>query len=480
MSDERDDASVEVDMEESEYSESAVASVQRELWEQNSRFVYDFYACATMDNDNQVLTAQWLQCDSKVEDTDYHQSYLAYNRWNNISIDRVFVPDVVDADIADFQEKCFTEKGDPWKHLYEFAVAKGHQHSSYKQTVANIVCPGNVLRLETCPHNAAVMAVKMSPNLLCLYDLSTQKNKPLNVMSDEDLLDLQSKSLDSLTEKVSKPDMQLLGHAEKDLSTDKDDEESSYGGAGFAMTWSRAAAYQGYLASGGYDGKVLVYALTPGMQHARKMEASWSLSLSAADRADALVNDISWHASEPYLAVTTETPNMNVYDIRIAGSSSSSSPAIVVNNAYGGADALGASVSFNPNPDLAHQLVTGSNNRRVCVWDIRTTKTPTDMFDAGNESEQIMQLSFAPNYAVNPNVLAVAGNRGSVSVYKLDSIKAPDDAKVIMHPCKGSQLSQIHWASDGSYTFVTTSSQGSDTFAEYFVECFTVSSSVVL
>ena len=339
------------------------------VWKKNTPFLYDLVLTHALEWPS--LTVQWLPDKRNPPGKDYSIQRLVLGTHTNDGEQNYLM-------IAEARLPLEDTEIDARKYDEERGEAGGFAGVSAKiEITQRINHDGEVNRARYMPQNPYLIATK-SPNAdVYVFDWSKHGSKP-----DAD--------------GSFKPDLVLKGHNKE----------------GYGLAWSPHE--QGRLLSGSDDSLVCTWDISRGTKTSNILNATATYTGHTS-----VVEDVAYHQHHPQLFGTVgDDCKLMIWDLRDDDYS----------KAKHTVDAHSKEINclaFNPFSEFL--LATGSADKTVALWDLRSLRSKLHSFEA--HTEDVYQVSWSP---FNETILASASLDRRVNIWDISRIGAeqdPEDAE---------------------------------------------------
>lgn len=377
-------------MADKEAVEERVINEEYKIWKKNTPFLYDLVMTHALEWPS--LTAQWLPDITKPEGKDYsvHRMILGTHtsdEQNHLLIASVQLPN----EDAQFDASQFdSEKGE----FGGFGSVNGKIEIDIK-----INHEGEVNRARCMPQNPCIIATKTPSSDVLIFDYSKHPSKP-----------------DPNGE--CKPDLRLKGHSKE----------------GYGLSWN--SNIDGYLLSASDDHTICLWDIKSATSDAKTIDAKTIYTGHSG-----VVEDVAWHLLHPHIfGSVADDQKLMIWDTR--------SP--VANRPSHKIEAHDAEVNclaFNPYSEYI--LATGSADKTVALWDLRSPNVKLHSFES--HKDEIFQVQWSPH---NETILASSGTDRRLHVWDLSKIgeeQCAEDAEdgppelLFIHGGHTAKISDFSW-----------------------------------
>jgi WD40 repeat protein len=345
------------------------------VWKRNAPFLYDILMARHLMWPS--LTAQWLPDVTDLENNSFHRLILGThttNEQNHLLIACVTLPN----------EKAQFDVGETYVSpgAFENDVFGGFSsdESNDRFEIVKLIChDGEVHRARYMPQKPDMIAVKGPHRDVLVFDSSKHPPKPNPILKGQCM-----------------PNLRLRGHTKE----------------GWGLSWNRHVS--GALLSSADDQLICLWDINA------KPRDPDALDPKTVYRAHlAIVEDVAWHQFHDNLfGSVDDDAKLMLWDTR---SNSTTKPSGCVNSAHSG---LVNCVAFNPLN--GYILATGSSDKTVNIWDMRSLKGKLHAL-VSHEGE-VNQISWHPE---TETILASASFDHRVRVWDLSLVgeeQSPEDA----------------------------------------------------
>jgi histone-binding protein RBBP4 len=370
--------------------EERIVNEEYKIWKKNTPFLYDLVMTHALEWPS--LTAQWLPEVTRPEGKDYsvHRLLLGTHtsdEQNHLVIASVKLPND-DAQV------------DATRYDSDRAEYGGFGSVSGKIEIdIKINHDGEVNRARYMPQNPFIIGTKTPSADVLVFDYSKHPSRPDNVGE-------------------VKPELRLKGHAKE----------------GYGLSWS--TSLKGHLLSASDDHTVCLWDITTASKEQNTLDAK-----SIYTGHTAVVEDVAWHLLHDSLfGSVSDDQKLMVWDIR----------ATTTKKASHVVDAHQAEVNclaFNPYSEYI--LATGSADKTVALWDLRSLKMKLHSFES--HKDEIFQVQWSPH---NETILASSGTDRRLHIWDLSKIgdeQSPEDAEdgppelLFIHGGHTAKISDFTW-----------------------------------
>ncbi|KAK3828945.1 MAG: hypothetical protein J3Q66DRAFT_376682 [Benniella sp.] len=383
-------------------TEERLINEEYKIWKKNSPFLYDLVVSHALEWP--TLTCQWLPDIERPEGKDYTVQRLLIgthtsdNDQNYLQIAQVQLPsDSNPIDTRKFDD----ERGE----------VGGFGGTECKINVTQrINHDGEVNRARYMPQNPDIIATKTVMGDLYIFDRTRHPSQPA-------------------PGGVCSPEYRLKGHTKE----------------GYGLSWS--PILQGHLISASEDTTVCHWDILSTTKDKKVLEAYRIYRGHTA-----VVEDVAWHnIHDSLFASVGDDQRMLIWDTR---SASSEKPA---HNIHAHAAEVNC-VAFSPSSEFI--VATGSGDRTVGLWDIRTLKSKLHTFES--HQDEILQLAWSPH---NETILASAGGDRRINIWDLSRIgeeqTAEDSADgppelLFIHGGHTNKVSDFSWNPNEPWVIAST------------------------
>ncbi|CAK8571829.1 unnamed protein product [Lathyrus sativus] len=248
---------------------------------------------------------------------------------------------------------------------------------------------GNVNIARYMPKKDSIIATKTNGPQVYIFDTEKQPSRT----SDD----------------RARPELSLLGH-----KTD-----------GYGLSWSNFNS--GHLLSGDYDGNICIWDVNA-THNNLTLEPLRVFKVNEGD-----IKDIAWNSKNANLFGSVGKKNFHLWDIR----------APIVNNPVQYCNAHSETVnclSFNPFKEW--NIVTGSNDQTIKLWDTRKIGKSNDMYECVHTFKQVDGCVFQVDWNPNNEAMFASGcHLGKVIVWDISKI---DDNQNDMDVEEGPAMVYVH------------------------------------
>ncbi|TFJ84140.1 hypothetical protein NSK_004613 [Nannochloropsis salina CCMP1776] len=345
------------DQERQDEAQDKMIAEEYKIWKKNSPFLYDLVMTHALEWPS--LTVQWLPGVKTAENNpEYATHKLLFGTHTAAGEDNYLIQANVNLPLPDTEI-------DAKKYEDERGEVGGFGGMNCKVEVkVKIAHEGEVNRARYMPQNPFVVATKGPSADVYVFDITKHPSAP--------------GPNDSF-----RPEHVCKGHARE----------------GYGLAWSPAAP--GQLLSGSDDARVCLWDMTQAgkvVEEVRVFRGHTSV-----------VEDVAWHSAHPHLfGSVSDDKSLALWDVRESGSQPSHTRA-------GAHEDFVNCLSFSPHSDFL--FLTGSADRSVRLWDLRSLSAPLHTFE-GHEDE-VFQVKWAP---FHENVFASCGADRRVNVWDIAKI----------------------------------------------------------
>ncbi|VDM16955.1 unnamed protein product [Hydatigera taeniaeformis] len=381
--------------------EERVINEEYKIWKKNTPFLYDLVMTHALEWPS--LTAQWLPEITRPEGKDYsiHRLILGTHtsdEQNHLLIASVQLPN----DNTQFDPSNYDpERGE----FGGFGAVTGKIEINIK-----INHEGEVNRARYMPQNPCVIATKTPSADVLVFDYTKHPSKPD-------------------PSGVCEPELRLRGHQKE----------------GYGLSWN--PNLNGYLLSASDDYTVCMWDINATPKEGRIIDAHTMFTGHTS-----VVEDVAWHPlHESVFGSVADDKRLMIWDTRSCGSTSTgagttataSKPSHCVEAHAAEVNCL----SFNPFSEFI--LATGSADRTVALWDLRSLHMKLHSFES--HKDEIFQVQWSPHHET---ILASSGTDRRLHVWDLSKIgeeQTPEEAEdgppelLFIHGGHTAKISDFSW-----------------------------------
>ncbi|CDI97128.1 Histone-binding protein RBBP4 [Echinococcus granulosus] len=381
--------------------EERVINEEYKIWKKNTPFLYDLVMTHALEWPS--LTAQWLPEITRPEGKDYsiHRLILGTHtsdEQNHLLIASVQLPN----DNTQFDPSNYDpERGE----FGGFGAVTGKIEINIK-----INHEGEVNRARYMPQNPCVIATKTPSADVLVFDYTKHPSKPD-------------------PSGVCEPELRLRGHQKE----------------GYGLSWN--PNLNGYLLSASDDYTVCMWDINATPKEGRIIDAHTMFTGHTS-----VVEDVAWHPlHESVFGSVADDKRLMIWDTRSCGSTSAgagttataSKPSHCVEAHAAEVNCL----SFNPFSEFI--LATGSADRTVALWDLRSLHMKLHSFES--HKDEIFQVQWSPHHET---ILASSGTDRRLHVWDLSKIgeeQTPEEAEdgppelLFIHGGHTAKISDFSW-----------------------------------
>lgn len=377
-------------MSDKEAVEERVINEEYKIWKKNAPFLYDLIMTHALEWPS--LTAQWLPDITKPEGKDYSIQRMILgthtsDEQNHLLIASVQLPN----EDAQFDASQYdSEKGE----YGGFGTVNGKIEIDIK-----INHEGEVNRARCMPQNPQIIATKTPSSDVLIFDYTKHPSKP-----------------DPNGE--CKPDLRLKGHSKE----------------GYGLSWN--PNIDGYLLSASDDHTICLWDIKSASPEAKTIDAKKIYTGHSG-----VVEDVAWHLLHNNIfGSVADDMKLMIWDSR-SGHSNKPSHRIEAHNAEVNC------LAFNPYSEYI--LATGSADKTVALWDLRSPNVKLHSFES--HRDEIFQVQWSPH---NETILASSGTDRRLHVWDLSKIgeeQTAEDAEdgppelLFIHGGHTAKISDFSW-----------------------------------
>mmetsp|Transcript_30420 Transcript_30420/g.72175 ORF Transcript_30420/g.72175 Transcript_30420/m.72175 type:complete len:425 (+) Transcript_30420:58-1332(+) len=340
------------------------------IWKKNTPFLYDLVLTHALEWPS--LTLQWLPDNRKPPNKDYSVHKLTLGTHTNEGDQNYLM-------IAEVRLPLEDTEIDARKYDDERGEAGGFAGVSAKiEITQKINHEGEVNRARHMPQNPYLIATKSSASEVYVFDWSKHPSKP---------------AADGRFE----PDLILKGHQKE----------------GYGLAWNPHE--EGHLISGSDDSLICAWDITQSTKTSNVLNPTATYTGHTN-----VVEDVAWHLHNPSLFGSVgDDCKLMIWDTR-------DSRYDKAKHCVDGAHTKEINcIAFNPFSEYI--LATGSADKTVALWDMRSLKSKLHSFES--HTEEVYQVAWSP---FNETILASASSDRRLNVWDLSKIgeeQSPDDAE---------------------------------------------------
>ncbi|RDX51929.1 histone acetyltransferase type B subunit 2 [Lentinus brumalis] len=353
--------------------ENKLINEEYKTWKKNAPYLYDVVITHALDWPS--LTCQWFPDKESPANKPYtvHRVLLGTHTSGQaqdyLQIATVHLPKRDDSNSADRLDRSDydDERGELGGHSLPPAPRV--------QVIQRINHPGEVNRARYMPQNPDLIATKAVSGEVLVFDRTKHSSEPERGG-------------------LCKPDIRLVGQNKE----------------GYGLAWSPLKA--GHVLGASEDTTVCHWDINSYSKANNTIEPTTVFRGHTS-----VVGDVDWHATEDYtFASVGDDKQLIIWDTRDA-----TKPAAQV-QAH---DREILAVSFTPNVDFPHLILTGSADKTIQLRDRRKLNDIVHVFEA--HTDEVLHLSWSPH---NPTVFASASSDRRINMWDLAQIgveQTPDD-----------------------------------------------------
>nr|CDS23385.1 retinoblastoma binding protein 4 [Echinococcus granulosus] len=381
--------------------EERVINEEYKIWKKNTPFLYDLVMTHALEWPS--LTAQWLPEITRPEGKDYSIHRLILGTHTSDEQNHLLIASVqLHHDNTQFDPSNYDpERGE----FGGFGAVTGKIEINIK-----INHEGEVNRARYMPQNPCVIATKTPSADVLVFDYTKHPSKPD-------------------PSGVCEPELRLRGHQKE----------------GYGLSWN--PNLNGYLLSASDDYTVCMWDINATPKEGRIIDAHTMFTGHTS-----VVEDVAWHPlHESVFGSVADDKRLMIWDTRSCGSTSAgagttataSKPSHCVEAHAAEVNCL----SFNPFSEFI--LATGSADRTVALWDLRSLHMKLHSFES--HKDEIFQVQWSPHHET---ILASSGTDRRLHVWDLSKIgeeQTPEEAEdgppelLFIHGGHTAKISDFSW-----------------------------------
>ncbi|KAI4115384.1 MAG: hypothetical protein LQ345_004003 [Seirophora villosa] len=394
---EDEDITMEVGQQDEDVMKEKIINEEYKTWKKNAPFLYDLMLSTALEWP--TLTTQWFPDKQDIPDKDYctHRLLLGTHTSseapNYLQIAHVQLPKPVTPDIAEYdgdREEIGGHGGGTGKKSPAIEVKLN--------IVQKINHQGEVNKARYQPQNPNIIATMCTDGRVMIWDRTKHPSAPTGHVS---------------------PQMELIGHTIE----------------GFGLSWSPHEA--GHLATGSEDQTVRSWDITKFTPTNKALHATRTYTHHKA-----IVNDVQYHPLHASLiGSVSDDLTLQILDIR---NPTTSSAAVKAEGGHG--DAINA-LAFNPASE--YLVATGSADKTIGLWDLRSLKAK--LHSLTGHVDSVTSLAWHP---FEETILGSASYDRRILFWDLSKVgeeQTPDDAEdgppelLFMHGGHTNRISDFSW-----------------------------------
>ncbi|KAI6652681.1 histone-binding protein Caf1 isoform X2-like [Oopsacas minuta] len=382
--------------------EERLVNEEYKIWKKNTPFLYDMVTTHALEWPS--LTAQWLPDITRPEGKDFfiHRLILGTHtsdEQNHLLIANVRIPN---PEVLVDEGKWDAERGE----YGSFGSAVGKIDIEIK-----INHEGEVNRARYMPQNPCVIATKTPTSDVLVFDYTKHPSRP-----DQN--------------GACNPDIRLRGHTKE----------------GYGLSWN--PKLQGHLLSASDDQTICLWDVETAPKMAKTINTKHIYTGHSA-----VVEDVAWHAQSEFLfGSVADDMKLMIWDTRCSQ----------VNKPKFSIDAHTAEVNcLSFNPTFEYVVATGSADKTVAIWDIRSPKNK--LHSLISHKDEIFQIGWSP---CNETIIASSGSDRRLHVWDVSKIgeeQTPEDAQdgppelMFIHGGHTAKISDFSWNHNDPWTIASVS-----------------------